>query len=161
MNPNWTTPDLCDAHPEGVAIARPIFRSFGGRRSVCGPIATVRCFEDNSRVREALEEPGAGRVLVIDGGGSLRCALVGDQLGVLGARNGWAGVLVHGCVRDTPALGAMDFGVFALAAHPLKSVKRGMGERDVAVSFAGVTFRAGAVLYADADGIIVAPTALL
>lgn len=157
MNANWTTTDLCDAHPEALAVATPVFRSFGGRRRFAGAIATVRCFEDNSLVRERLDEPGGGRVLVVDGGGSLRCALLGDQLGALGVRNGWNGVVVWGCVRDTEALGAMDLGVLALAAHPLKSVKRGQGEREVALNFAGVTFRPGHTLYADADGVVVAP----
>jgi regulator of ribonuclease activity A len=156
MNENWATTDLCDAHAAEVAVAAPAFRSFGGRRRFAGAIATIRCYEDNSLVRERLAEAGAGRVLVVDGGGSLKCALVGDQLGALGVENGWAGVVVNGCVRDTAALGAMDLGVLALAAHPLKSVKRGVGERDVAVAFAGVTFRPGAWLYADDDGVIVA-----
>lgn len=160
MNANWTTTDLCDAHAGVVAVASPIFRSFGARRRFCGPIATLSCFEDNSHVRGLLDEPGAGRVLVVDGGGSMRCALLGDQLGALGVRNGWSGVLVWGCVRDTAALATMDLGILALAAHPLKSVKRGQGERGVAVSFAGVTFRPGHFLYADADGVVIAPPAL-
>ena len=157
MNASWATADLCDHHAATVAVAAPIFRSFGGRRRFEGAIATVRCFDDNSLVRERLAEPGAGRVLVVDGGGSLRCALVGDQLGALGVRNGWAGVVVHGCVRDTAALGAMELGVLALAPHPLKSVKRGVGEREVVVRFAGIAFRPAAHLYADEDGLVVAP----
>ena len=160
MNENWTTTELCDAHADVLAVANPVFKSFGGRRRFAGAIATVRCFEDNSLVRERLAEPGEGRVLVVDGGGSLRCALLGDQLGALGVRSGWSGVLVWGCVRDVVALGAMELGVLALAAHPLKSVKRGQGEREVAVSFAGVTFRPGQRLYADADGLVIAPEAL-
>ena len=157
MNPTWATTDLCDNHAATVAVAAPVFRSFGGRRRFEGGIATIRCFEDNSLVRERLAEAGGGRVLVVDGGGSLKCALVGDQLGALGVKNGWAGVVVHGCVRDTAALGTMDLGVLALAAHPLKSVKRGVGERDVVVRFAGAAFPPGAHLYADEDGVIVAP----
>jgi regulator of ribonuclease activity A len=160
MNINWATTDLCDAHPAALAIAAPLLRSFGGRRRFGGTIATVRCFEDNSRVRELLGEPGAGRVLVVDGGGSLRCALLGDQLGAMGVRNGWSGVVVWGCVRDTAALATMNLGVLALAAHPLKSVKRGEGEREVAVSFADVAFCPGHQLYADEDGLVVAPRAL-
>jgi regulator of ribonuclease activity A len=160
MNANWTTTDLCDAHPGTLAVASPIFRRFGGRRRFDGAIVTVRCFEDNSLVRDLLAEPGAGRVLVVDGGGSLRCALLGDQLGALGVRTGWSGVLVWGCVRDTAALGAMDLGVLARAAHPMKSVKRGQGEREVAISFAGVRFHPGQHLYTDDDGIVVAPMAL-
>jgi regulator of ribonuclease activity A len=160
MNEHWATADLCDGHAAEVAIAAPLLHSFGGRRRFAGTIATIRCFEDNSLVRERLAEPGNGRVLVVDGGGSLKCALVGDQLGALGVKNGWAGIVVNGCVRDTAALGAMDLGVLALAAHPLKSVKRGAGERDVVVAFAGVAFRPGAHLYADEDGLVVAPHAL-
>lgn len=154
------TADLCDSHAHLLAIAAPIFRSFGGRRRFSGAIATLRCFEDNSLVRERLVEAGHGRVLVIDGGGSLKCALVGDQLGALGVKNGWSGVIVFGCVRDTAALGAMDLGVLALAPHPLKSVKRGVGEREVNVAFAGVSFAPGAYVYADEDGVVVAPAML-
>jgi regulator of ribonuclease activity A len=154
------TADLCDAHADRLAVAAPILRSFGGRRRFRGAIATLRCFEDNSLVRERLGETGQGRVLVIDGGGSLKCALVGDQLGALGVKNGWSGVIVFGCVRDTAALGAMDLGVLALAPHPLKSVKRGAGERDVTVAFAGVSFTPGAWVCADEDGVVVAATPL-
>ncbi len=97
----FATTDLCDAHGDALAVAAPIFSSFGGAARCAGPIATVRCFEDNSKVREALESPGQGRVLIVDGAGSLRCALVGGMLGELGATNGWAGIVVNGCVRDT------------------------------------------------------------
>lgn len=154
--PTYATTDLCDAHPDKLAVAAPVFRSFGGARRFHGAIATLRCFEDNSLVRDILGEPGHGRVLVVDGAGSMKCALLGDQLGALAVKNGWRGVVVHGCVRDTAALGAMDLGVLALAPHPLKSVKRGAGERDVAVTFAGVTFAPGAYVYADEDGVLVA-----
>lgn len=116
----------------------------------------MRCIEDNSLVRVALEGPGNGAVLVVDGGGSLRCALLGDQLGTLAMENGWSGVIVNGCVRDSADLGTMDLGVKALATHPRKSVKRGEGERDVAVSFLGVEFSPGAMVYADGDGVVVA-----
>ena len=160
MAASWATTDLCDRFPDRLAIAAPVLRSFGGRRRFDGAIATVRCFEDNSLVRERLAEPGAGRVLVVDGGASMKCALVGDQLGASGVKNGWSAVVVWGCVRDSVALAALDLGVLALAAHPLRSVKRGQGERDVAVSFAGVTFAPGAHLYADEDGVVVAPAAL-
>jgi regulator of ribonuclease activity A len=154
------TTDLCDTHADTVQIADPVFRDFGSRTAFHGSIATLKLFEDNSLVRAALEQPGSNRVLVIDGGGSLRCALVGDQLAALAQRNGWAGIVVFGCVRDTVALATIDIGIKALAAHPLRSVKRGQGERDVVVRFAGVTFRPGQYLYADADGLIVAEQAL-
>lgn len=154
------TADLYDSHGEALRVAAPVFRDFGGARSFAGPVATVRVLEDNSLVRAALEEPGQGRVLVVDGGGSLRCALVGDMLAELGLKNGWAGVVVNGCVRDVAVMGGMRFGVKALAANPRKSVKRGAGERDVPVSFADVEFRPGDYLYADPDGIVVAAHAL-
>jgi regulator of ribonuclease activity A len=154
------TTDLCDAHGERVSVAAPIFRSFGGRARFAGTVATLECFEDNSLVRTALEEPGAGRVLVVDGGGSLRCALVGGNLGVLAQRNGWSGIVVHGCVRDTAELRQADVGVLALATNPRRSEKRGAGRRDVAVSFAGVTFAPGAWVCADEDGLIVADAPL-
>ena len=160
MDADWKTTDLCDAHGGEVAVAAPLLRPFGGRRRFCGGIATVRCFEDNSLVRERLGEQGGGRVLVVDGGGSMKCALLGDQLAAMGARSGWAGVVVFGCVRDTAALAATDLGVLALAAHPSRSVKRGAGERDVAVAFAGIAFPPGAYLYADEDGLIVAAASL-
>ncbi len=120
----------------------------------------MRCFEDNSRVKEAVEGPGEGKVLVVDGGGSRRRALLGDKLGEAAVRNGWAGVIIHGCIRDSAELGRMDLGIRALGTMPLRSDKRGEGERDVPVRFAGVTFRPGEFVYVDEDGVIVGPTAL-
>lgn len=150
------TADLCDQHEDKVRVASPLFRHYGGRRAFHGRITTIKCHEDNSLVRAALESAGEGRVLVIDGGGSLRCALVGDQLAALGVRNAWAGIVVYGCIRDSRAIAAMDIGVMALATHPLKSIKKGVGERDIVVAFGGVNFRPGEALYADDDGIVVA-----
>jgi regulator of ribonuclease activity A len=150
----FATTDLCDAHPQ-VQTAEPIFRHFGGVRRFAGPAATAICLEDNSRVREAVGEPGKGRVLVVDGGGSVRCALLGDLLAEKAVSNGWAGVIVNGCVRDTARLGQLSLGVLALAAHPRRSEKRGHGEREVGVRFAGVTFHPGDWVYADEDGLIV------
>jgi len=155
----WTTPDLCDAHPH-VRVAAPVFRDFGGRRAFCGQIVTIRCFEDNSRVREQVAEAGIARVLVIDGGGSLARSLLGDQLAALAERNGWEGVLVHGGVRDVDALAQLPLGIKALAATPMKTEKRGLGEVGVTVSFAGIDFTPGQWLYADVNGVIVAPHAL-
>jgi regulator of ribonuclease activity A len=149
------TTDLSDAHPDAIQVAEPMFRDFGGQRAFHGAIATVKLFEDNALVRSILETPGAGRVLVVDGGGSMRCALLGDQLAELAVRNGWAGVVVHGCIRDSEAIGQLPLGVKALATHPLKSIKRGEGQREIPVRFAGVHFRPGAWLYADGDGLIV------
>ena len=154
------TADLCDAHEGKVRVVSPMFRSYGGRRAFGGPIATLKVFEDNSLVRSALESPGNGRVLVVDGGGSMRCALVGDQLALLGVKNGWAGVIVYGCIRDSKAIGAMDLGVFALGTHPQKSIKKGAGDADIAVTFGGVTFVPGQYVYADEDGVIMSETAL-
>jgi regulator of ribonuclease activity A len=153
---SFATPDLYDAHEQEVQVAEPLFRAYGGRARFCGAMATLKLHEDNSLVRAALEQPGAGRVLVIDGGGSLRCALVGDQLAVLAHKNGWAGIVVYGCIRDSVAIGGIDIGVRALATNPRKSVKKGAGDRDIPVTFAGVTFRPGEYLYADEDGILVA-----
>jgi RraA family protein len=146
--------------PRTVQIAEPIFRDFGGKLRFSGRAATIRCFENNPLVRAALEEEGRGRVLVVDGGGSKRCALLGDNIASLGARNGWSGVVIHGCVRDTADLATFDIGVKALAAFPLKSSKRDPGQRDVPVSFAGVTVRPNDWVYADGDGIIVSETEL-
>lgn len=155
----FLTTDLCDGHEEAIGgdlrIVAPMFRSYGGRAAFCGPIATLKLFEDNSLVRKAVEQPGDGRVLVIDGGGSLRRALVGDQLAALGVKNGWSGIVVYGCIRDSRAIAQMDIGVFALATHPQKTVKRNIGEQDVPVTFGGVTFHPGEWLYADEDGVLV------
>lgn len=152
---SFATADLSDAHPEAQVCA-PIFQDYGGKRAFHGPIATVKVFEDNALVRATLETPGAGRVLVVDGGGSMRCALVGGMLGELALKNGWAGIVVYGCVRDTAELAAQDVGVKALATHPRKSDK-GLhtGHADRVVEFAGTRFRPGSWLYADADGIVV------
>lgn len=156
----FKTSDLSDANPGTVQIAEPLFRDFGGRVAFHGPIATVKTHEDNSLVRAALEEHGKGHVLVVDGGGSFRCALLGDQLAALGHRNGWSGVVVYGCVRDVADLAQIELGVKALAAHPLKSEKRNSGQRDVVLRFAGVTFVPGQFLYADADGLLVSTSSL-
>jgi len=150
------TADLCDEHGDELQVCEPIFQLFGGRRAFAGPVSTVRCFEDNSLVKEAVEGPGAGRVLVVDGGGSRRRALFGDKLGTAAVKNGWAGVIIHGCIRDSAELGRMDLGIRALGTMPLRSEKRGEGERDVPVRFAGVTFRPGEHVYVDEDGVIVA-----
>ena len=150
----YATTDISDAYGD-APVADPIFETFGGHAAFHGPISTVLCFEDNTLVRDALEQPGERRVLVVDGGGSLSCALLGDRLAALARDNGWAGIVINGCVRDVGQLAQIAVGVKALAAHPRRSVKRGVGERDVDVSFAGVTFRPGAWLYADEDGIVV------
>jgi len=152
----YRTADLCDAHGDIVQIAEPLFRHFGGRKAFAGSIQTVKAHEDNSLVRAALEDPGRGRVLVVDGGGSLRCAMLGDQLAQIAVKNGWAGVIVWGAVRDTDSLGSLDLGVMAIGAHPQKSIKRNEGRIGIPVHFAGVHWAPGAWAFADKDGIVVA-----
>ena len=149
------TTDVCDAHPE-AQVCEPVFQVFGGRAAFSGPITTLKVFEDNTLVKQAVEGPGEGRVLVVDGGGSMRCALVGGNLGQLAVKNGWAGIVVYGCIRDSQEIAGQAVGVKALATHPRKSEK-GLhsAHRDKPVTFAGVTFRPGGYLYADADGIVV------
>lgn len=165
MTPPLPTPtsDLCDAHQGEVGgalrVLPPVFRDFGGVGAFAGPVATVRCFEDNSLVKAALDEPGGGRVLVVAGGGSLRRALVGGNLGAAAARNGWAGIVVDGCVRDVAELARCALGIRALAAMPLATDKHQEGQRDVAVQVQGVWLRPGERLVADADGIVVLPAA--
>lgn len=152
----YSTADLCDAHEQDLHVVESMFLRFGRLAAFDGPIATVKCYEDNSKVREALAEEGRGRILVVDGGGSQRRALFGDMLGELAVRNGWKGIVINGSIRDSAAIDELEIGVRALGTIPLKTHKRGDGQRDVSVSFAGVTFRPGAHLYADADGIVVA-----
>lgn len=157
----FSTADLCDEHGDMVQAADPVFRDFGGVTVFGGPIATVKVYDDNTSVRALLETAGAGRVLVVDGGGSRRCALVGDRLAQLACDNGWSGILVNGCVRDSAALAKLPLGVKALATHPRRSEKRGPGQIDVPVVFAGVIFEPGLHLYADSDGVILSPVALV
>ena len=157
----WVTGDLCDAHKSDVdgrfRVLPPVFRHWGARVRFAGPVSTVKCHEDNSLVKAALEEPGQGRVLVVDGGGSLRRALVGGNIAAAAARNGWAGVVVDGCVRDSAELGQCDLGIRALALVPLPTERRNAGQRDVPVSVQGVPVRPGEWLVADEDGIVVLP----
>ena len=160
MTRSPATTDLSDAHDGVVKHVDPIFHDYGGRPAFHGPITTLKLFEDNALVRSAVEGPGEGRVLVVDGGSSKRCALFGGNLAQLAAKNGWAGVVVYGCVRDRDELEAEAVGIKALGHHPRKSVKKGQGETDVPVTFAGVTLTPGEWLYADRDGIIISPHAL-
>jgi regulator of ribonuclease activity A len=156
----FKTADLYDQYETRVRVCEPLFRDFGGRRVFCGPAVTVKCFEDNTQIKAVLGESGDGRVLVADAGGSMRCAMLGDLIAGCAVANGWAGVVLYGCVRDTDALAAMDLGVKALAANPKKSQRRGEGQRDLPVGFAGVTFNPGDWVYADEDGILVADARL-
>ena len=150
------TADLYDAHGDSIRVMAPIFCDYGGQSAFSGAVVTLKVFEDNSLVRATLEEPGLARVLVVDGGGSLRCALVGDQLAELGVQNGWAGILVYGCVRDSAALAALPIGIKAVATNPRKSVKKGEGSRDGVLRFAEVVIYPGDFLYADGDGVVLA-----
>lgn len=151
------TPDLCDAHPDHVRVLTGLhWRMYGGRSTFGGEVDTVKCFEDNSRVKARLAEPGDGRVLVVDGGGSLRHALIGDMIAERAADNGWAGVIIHGACRDVDVLAGIDFGVCALGAVPIKSVRRDEGQQGIEITIAGVGIRPGDFAYADRNGVIVA-----
>jgi regulator of ribonuclease activity A len=152
----YSVPDICDDFIEQISVLDPLFSDFGGKRKFSGEIATIKCFEDNSLVRDAVRSEGRGRVLVVDGGGSLRRALLGDMLAASAAENGWQGLLINGCVRDVEILETIDLGVKALNSHPVKTDKRREGQTGVDVAFAGVTIRPGNYLYADANGIVVA-----
>ncbi|QEA11842.1 ribonuclease E activity regulator RraA [Comamonas flocculans] len=158
------TCDLCDARRGDTSgafrVLAPVFRHFGARSAFHGPVATIKCFEDNSLVREAVQRPGEGRVLVVDGGASLRRALVGGNLAAAAARNGWAGIVVDGCVRDVAELQALALGIRALALVPMATDKRGAGEADVPVQIQGTWVRPGDWLYADADGMVVSERAM-
>jgi regulator of ribonuclease activity A len=159
---NFSTANLCDRHAEGghIQIAEPVFRAYGATPAFSGPIVTLKVFEDNVLLRETLEQKSEGGVLVVDGGGSHRCALFGENLARLAIANGWSGAVIYGCIRDSAVISTLPIGVHALHTHPMKSRKHGHGERDVLVTFAKVNFRTGGYLYADEDGIIVAPHAL-
>jgi regulator of ribonuclease activity A len=149
------TADLADEHGDAVRSCETQFRTFGRRRTFEGRISTVRCFEDNVVLRSVLEQPGEGRVLVVDGGASLRVALLGDRIAGLAVIGGWDGIVINGAVRDVAALGSLDIGVKALGSNPRRSSKEGTGEADVPLSFGGVSFVPGQYLVADDDGIVV------
>ena len=151
---NHLTADLIDAHGDKLQSCELQFRQYGGRRIFHGPVRTIKTLEDNALVKQLLSGPGHGAVLVIDGGGSLRTALLGDMIAGAAQKNGWAGVILHGAVRDTLALAQLDLGVKALGSNPRKSAKQGTGAVDVPVSLGGVTFSPGAWVYSDDDGIV-------
>lgn len=160
---SFKTADLCDryAPTHRLQISEPMFKSFGRNPSFSGRIATLKVFEDNVLIRQMLNEPADGRALVVDGGGSHRCALFGGNISRLACERGWAGIIVYGCIRDSVELSELPIGIRALHTHPLTSHKRGSGERDTPVTFAGVNFRPDHFVYADEDGIVVADTELL
>ena len=151
------TADLYDQYGNELQIVDPIFRSYGGKPAFAGRIVTVAVHEDNVLVKEELEKNGVGQVLVVDGGGSLRSALVGGNVAKLAADSGWEGMIIYGCIRDAVEVAQLAVGVLALATCPVKPKKNGFGETGIAVRFGGVTFKPGAYAYADEDGIAVAP----
>ncbi len=163
--PSFSTCDLCDAHKLDASgnfrVLPPVFRDFGGTGKFYGQVVTVKCFEDNSLVKAAVDSPGEGRVLVVDGGGSLRHALLGGNLAAAAVRNGWAGVVIDGCVRDVAELKAQALGIRALAAMPLPTEKRNHGQNNVPVQVQGVRVRPDEWLYADEDGIVIGANALV
>ena len=156
------TTDLCDEYGEQVQVAEAIgFRHFGGRKTFWGQIATVKCYEDNSLVKTAVSQNGRGQVLVVDGGGSLRCALLGDIVAALAQQNEWVGVLIYGAIRDSTDVAAIDIGVVALGTNPRKSGKKNEGTVNIPLYFAGISFVPGHYIYVDADGIVTSAAALL
>lgn len=163
----FVTCDLLDANEDKkIQVVLPsidgkFFRSFGGRKSFGGQIVTVKCFEDNSRVKELLATDGIGKVLVVDGGASMRCALLGDMIAESAVKHGWSGVIVYGCVRDVDALAELDLGVQALGSTPQKSIRKGVGEIGLDLYLGGVTICDGAYVYADNNGILLSDIALV
>lgn len=160
MSTNFSTPDLCDEHSD-VQILSAGFFSYGRRTHFAGEIVTIKCFEDNSLVKEQVGMPGNGRVLVVDAGGSMRCAMLGDQLAQKASDNGWSGVLLYGCIRDVEIIADIDIGVKALGVHPRKSVKKGIGELNIPIYFCEAHIKPGYYLYSDANGIVISERALL
>lgn len=150
-----STSDLSDQHGDGARIPAPVFRDFGGRAAFHGTAVTVKCFEDNSRVKELLATPGSGRVLVVDGGGSTRCALLGDMIAKDAVANGWSGIVVFGCVRDTAVLAGLAIGIRAIGASPKRSTRRGEGTAHIVIDLAGEPVAEGDVIVADEDGIVI------
>ena len=173
MTLSFATCDLCDTYKNDSSgdfkVLPPVFRDFGAARKFCGPVVTVKCFEDNSLVKAALDSPGfeetptgrVGKVLVVDGGGSLRRALLGGNLGAAAVKNGWAGIVVDGCVRDVAELALLEVGIRALASMPLPTEKRNEGQKDIAVQLQGVWVRPGDWLYADEDGMVLSARRLI
>jgi regulator of ribonuclease activity A len=155
------TADLVDSHNDVVDFCHLPFKQFGRLKSFWGPIATVRCFEDNALLKTFLQEPGDGRVMVVDAGGSTRMAVLGDQIATILKASGWAGIIINGAIRDSAEINDMDVGVFCLATSPKKSAKTGAGERDVPISFGGVLFVPGQYVYCDADGVLVSQHRLI
>lgn len=155
MSETISTADLYDERGEGLQSVNTQFQNLGGHAQFSGPVRTVRCFRDNALLKSILSTPGDGAVLVVDGGGALESALVGDIIAQLGVDNGWAGIVVNGVIRDRVAIGGLPIGLKALGSNPRRSSKTGEGEADIAIEFGGVAFRPGAMLFSDEDGILV------
>lgn len=157
----FKTADLCDRFEGRIEVAAPVFQAYGKDITFSGAIRTVKVHEDNVLVKQMLSRPGEGCVLIVDGGASLRCALVGDQLAALASDNGWSGLVVNGCIRDSETINRTALGVRALAAHPLRSIKKGAGDMNIPVRFAGVFFVPGHYIYVDEDGMVISSASLL
>ena len=151
----YTVPDICDDFLSSLQVLEPLFLDYGGQAKFHGQVVTIKCFEDNSKVKQTLASNGEGKILVVDGGGSLRCALLGDMLAAMAAANGWQGVVVNGCVRDVEILKTIDLGVRALNCYPLKSNKRDEGQLEIPIRIAGANIEPGQYLYADENGMVV------
>lgn len=164
-NLRLSTPDLCDQYEDntavGLQVVAPLLSHYGAKQAFYGPISTVKCFEDNALVAQQVKLPGQGRVLVVDGAASMRCSLLGDQLAAAALANGWAGIVINGCLRDVEIIAPMPIGVMAIASIPRKTVKAGKGTLNIPVSFAGANFIPGHYLYADQTGILVSNKNLL
>lgn len=157
---HFTTPDLCDDFPSDVRVLESIFQNYGAKKSFCGEVVTVKCFEDNSLVKEQAGNNGKGKVLVVDGGASQRRALLGDMIAENALKNGWEGFIIYGCIRDVDIIANLQLGVKALNSIPVKTEKRGIGDLNIAVNFAGQTIVPGDYIYADNNGIVVASKSL-
>lgn len=160
-NKKFKTADLCDDYSDDLVILSQEFKSYGKVSSFCGIISTIKCFNDNSMVREAVNTDGSNKVLVVDGEGSTECALLGDMLAETAFKNNWSGIIINGCIRDSDIIASIDLGVFALSTIPIKSVKKGIGENNVNISFMNATFKPGEYIYADLDGIIISEKELV
>jgi regulator of ribonuclease activity A len=157
----YVLPDLCDEFPEKVQVATPMFKNYGGRNSFGGEIVTIKCHEDNSLVAQEVDKPGAGKVLIVDGGGSLRCGLLGDNLAQKAADNLWEGIVIYGCIRDVDEISEIHLAVQALASNPMKSVKRNVGRSGESLHFADVRFIPGEFAYGDNNGLLVSTSVLI
>ena len=160
-NKKFKTADLCDDYSDDLVILSQEFKSYGKVSSFCGIISTIKCYNDNSMVRDAVNTDGSNKVLVVDGEGSTECALLGDMLAETAFKNNWSGIIINGCIRDSDIIASIDLGVFALSTIPIKSVKKGIGENNVNISFMNATFKPGEYIYADLDGIIISEKELV